>query len=114
MHDEVFKKLEPVDVRAGRVREHNRGEDHVRHPSSCTRDPVEGDVVRGENCIQWMADLAYLIDKQENNEVRHISNYIADWNVAQKILIPLMKSCKDDTKLVNGALKIILFLSRVT
>jgi hypothetical protein len=75
-------------------------------------DLETGGVLRAEYSVEFLSDLQNVLSKDDNDS-RHVIGTLNSWKFVSKKLIPLLKLCKDDRKLIEVSLKILFQFTKV-
>lgn len=76
-----------------------------------TLDEETGLFVPVEDCLQWLQDLQRAL-RRDDDMYRPISLLLGQWKVVSQKLIPLVLSCRHDTKMLQTICKILVILTK--
>ena len=68
--------------------------------------------VKTDDCVHCIHDIQVALRKENGGENRKIDKLLGQWQTLEKRLVPLFLHYREDTKIWNGVLKLLVILTR--
>ena len=68
--------------------------------------------VKTDDCVHCIHDIQVALRKENSGDNRKIDKYLGQWQTLEKRLVPLFLHYREDPKIWNGVLKLLVILTR--